>query len=662
MSKRPLSPRVLTILLGVAMVSIAALAYLPGIDERGYYRDDWYYIVDRLKGGSHTFQTMFFIDRPARGPFFEAAWRVFGANPLPWHLASWLARLAGGAAAWWLFHLLFPQRKWLAWSSALLYLLYPGYRSWVSGVEFLPMAVSAALHPLSLAFTVYSLRCATPMRKLAVLTAAALSGWAALALVDYAIGLELLRLLCLALLLSRPLVRRRHLSDWMAALAIPALYLFWRVFLFQGQRAETNPADLAARYLQAPLETLRWWVVTTLESLLNQLVFAWGVPLHMSAFSLSLTQILACVLLALLSLPVAWVGLRLLQRAECADQTPDSQPLWLGLAGTAAALVPIILANRMVEFIHYAHYSLPAALPAALTTAALLGHLRSRRLVNAALLLLIFLSVWSQTANERGAREEQQRIAALWHQVLWRAPDLREGTLLLVQYPGVDYLEDIDAAQGPANYLYRPYDDGVLPVWYSYSALPFKDNAAAFLAAQRSMGAGYRTHHTTSNVDLLLVISQPTTASCAHLQDGRWPRLSASDAALTRYAVPYSRISTILTTGSAPQADPLVFGPPPERGWCWYYQQAELAVQREDWPTVRELGREAETTGLSPGELVEWMPFIQAEAVLGDAQALARLAERLRDDPSAQDALCPTLQAMRQAGYGVLDTPFCQPQ
>ena len=70
------------IIVEIALILVvSALAYLPNINQAGYYRDDWYYMLDRFKGGPGVFQSMFAIDRPARGPLLEAYYSLFGLNP-----------------------------------------------------------------------------------------------------------------------------------------------------------------------------------------------------------------------------------------------------------------------------------------------------------------------------------------------------------------------------------------------------------------------------------------------------------------------------------------------------------------------------------------------------------------------------------------------------
>ena len=147
------------IIVEIALILVvSALAYLPNINQAGYYRDDWYYMLDRFKGGPGVFQAMFAIDRPARGPLLEAYYSLFGLNPLPYHLGAYAWRLMGGLAAFWLFKLLWPRQRWAALVGAVLFTIYPGYLWWVEGIEYQPIVISVALQVLSIAMTLQAVK------------------------------------------------------------------------------------------------------------------------------------------------------------------------------------------------------------------------------------------------------------------------------------------------------------------------------------------------------------------------------------------------------------------------------------------------------------------------------------------------------------------------
>src|SRR5512133_726954 len=164
---------------------IAAVTYLPSLSRATIYRDDWYYTMDRLIGGPGIFQSMFSIDRPARGPLFEAYYQLFGIHPFPYHMSSFLWRVAGGLAALWLFRQLWPRQRWATFTMALLFVLYPGYVRWMEGFVDQPRILSSFLEALSIALTLKAITTTRTIYKVLLWIFSILTGWAYIALVDF---------------------------------------------------------------------------------------------------------------------------------------------------------------------------------------------------------------------------------------------------------------------------------------------------------------------------------------------------------------------------------------------------------------------------------------------------------------------------------------------
>ena len=171
----------------ILILVIAAVTYLPHLSQATIYRDDWYYTMDRMIGGPGIYQEMFRIDRPVRGPFFEAYYQLFGIQPFPYHMSSFVWRVAGGLAALWLFHQLWPRQRLATFMMALLFVLYPGYQRWMEGFENQPRILSSFLEALSIALTLQAIRTTLTVPKVLAWTGSILTGWAYLALVDFAL-------------------------------------------------------------------------------------------------------------------------------------------------------------------------------------------------------------------------------------------------------------------------------------------------------------------------------------------------------------------------------------------------------------------------------------------------------------------------------------------
>jgi hypothetical protein len=357
---------------------IAGVIYLPHLRQATIYRDDWYYVMDRLIGGPGIYQEMFSIDRPARGPLFEAYFQLFGIQPFPYHISSFMWRVAGGFAALWLFRQLWPRQRLAAFMMALLFVLYPGYLRWMEGFENQPRILSSFLEALSIALTLYAIRATHTTSKVLAWMGSILTGWAYLALVDFAFGMEVFRLLCVFLLVNRdghalPFLKRSLLAirAWGAAALIPAGFLFWRFFLFQNERPVTDVGLQLSYLFAAPLLTGMWWLARLFQSAVNVAILAWGAPLFQSLFEIGLTGIVVGLLIAgsaaLLFLGIGvWIGRTVGEETHTGDTVLregwQREAIWVGLAGVFAGVLPVIAANRFVNFAGYSHYALPASL------------------------------------------------------------------------------------------------------------------------------------------------------------------------------------------------------------------------------------------------------------------------------------------------------------
>jgi hypothetical protein len=161
----------------------------------------------------------------------------------------------------------------------------------------------------------------------------------------------------------------------------------------------------------------------------------------------------------------------------------------------------------------------------------------------------------------------------------------------------------------------------------------------------------YRTHITYTHYEQILAMSQPTEGACVHVFDGNWPRYSFDENERMRLIGQTSKIQNVLPPGSTPIRPPVLqFGTEPVHGWCYIYQKAELALQLGDDQQVSTLGDEAQAKNLQPADPVEWMPFVQAYAALGDQAKLALAAEKINKVLPLKVQACSTLKTMQGLG------------
>jgi len=275
------------------------------------------------------------------------------------------------------------------------------------------------------------------------------------------------------------------------------------------------------------------------------------------------------------------------------------------------------------------------------------------------------------TASLRILHEEQV-IANFWQQVVWRAPGIKAGTTLIVSYPSVNYAEDVDAAAGPANFLYFSEQTNQIPAVYQLVALPQMDYITKYvIQGDKNRLYGYRTHVGEVDYGNMLVISQPAESACVHMIDSQWPRYSSQDSDQILLLGQYSKIQTILTDMKAPHPAEFIFGPEPAhaRAWCYYYEQAELALQEGNWGKIIQIGDKVTQLKLTPNDRIEWAPFLQAYALKGDEKAFKDTAIKMGNLPFVRREACRTLLKMQEMGstfttqiQSLMDEKVCRGQ
>lgn len=654
-----------SLLYAIVLLLIAAgLAYLPGLLQATIYRDDWYYVLDRMIGGSGIFPAMFSIDRPGRGPFFELYYQLFGFNPLPYHLASFAWRFAGGLAALWLFRLLWPtQRRATTWI-AVLFVLFPGYMRWMEGFEDQPRIASLCLEALSIALTLKAISADRNLTRVAAWIGAILTGWAYMVLVDFGMGMEIFRFLCIFIFINRDAsgqgILRQGIAAvraWAVAVLIPAGFLIWRLFVFHGDRPQTNIGLQLGVFLGAPLETAFAWCLRTLQSAADIAIFSWITPVLQQFFALRLRNLLIGGALAAVGVAVVYVADRLMRGPTAASDDDEAdtrlsrQAIWIGGLGVLLGVLPVTLANRYVDFQSFSHYALPASLAGAVFVGGLIHSIRARAAIVHVMAVLVACALLAHFAYSSQVVDEEHTVSAFWHQVAWRVPELRAQTTIFVNYPGVKYSDNADAADGPANFIYFPQATGQIPVTYPIMALPQVQKTTQDILVGKDQQTGYRTHVGSFQFDKLLVLSQPSDGSCVHVIDARWPLFSSADPDQIRVIGPYSKAENIIPGPQHPRLDASVFGPEPSHRWCYYFEKADLALQSEDWNAIAAIGGQVAKADLHPEDWVEWMPFLQAYASLGDEAQFAGTAHRLNGDPFARVEACRILTDTQKAGH-----------
>lgn len=652
------------------IVIVSGLAYLPKATRFTFFRDDWYYAVDGFFGGPQIFHQMFWIDRPYRGYLFEFLFRWLGPAPLAFQLLFWGLRVLSGILYYGFLNLLWQGNRKLNFWIALFFLLYPGFLWWVSAIEYQPNILCQCLQIISLITTLLFVQSRKNVIRLFFLFVSIISGWASYLLVDFAIGLELFRFVILYLgikhsdLNTKPgkllLITLKH---YLPLFTIPAGFFAWRLFHFENFRPETDISLQLGSLISNPLVTGFLWLKRTVKSIFTVTVTGWVKPFNDYFFSLNLNEILTGSLISLAALVLIWA---LIEKKDSNHGKPDESAAnqWRkeaivgGLIGLLGGVLPVILMNREISIQKYSHYLLPvliASVPLVPAAISFLWSARSQKKVFMIFMTILLLSNYSYSV---AVVREEEAIAKFWQQVVIRVPSFQKGSTLLVQLPRSYHDDNWDALWAPVNFLYYPPSDLVTTqgtIQYLIAGLDQNMDTSKRILTGIHQETGYRTHAFQENYDQLLVISQPSVDSCVHIQDSRWPRLSVWDSDQILLFAKESRIENILLDRPYINYDNKIFGDIDGNSWCNIYQRAELALQMNDWDEISSLKAEADSKNLKPVDQIEWLPFLQSAAYLGNVEQLKEISSYIQE-PFVVAQVGETFKAMQEEG--LLSTHF----
>ena len=634
------------------LVAVSAIAYLPFIAHFSYFNDDWYEMFATGTRGPLIFIDIFSVDRPARALLMIPLYVLFGKNPFPYNVTAYLFRLFSGLSVLWSLRMVWPEQKRLATLAALFYLIYPGFLSQPNAIDFQSHIAGLCFATFSIALTLKAVTTKNLWPRILITGLSIFFGLAYLSQMEYYAGYEVVRFVLLFILAGQTektfYTRLRRAVLWyLPFIIVPLLFFTWRLFFFQDVRKQTDVGTQLGSLITAPRHTILIWTTTLIQSTVDVIVLAWFVPFYNAFSNLSAIDELVGLGVALIAILIAWISLRSTSSDSASEGGWQQENLWAGFVIVVGGLVPIIVANRGVDFGDLSRYSVISMFGAVMILAVFVDRLKNLKFQLGFVLLLIGIAVITHFSNGNSYAQYADSNNMFWWQVSWRIPQLKKGTTLVVHYPAGQAGEDY-TIWSPANLIYYPDSQSQKFIQPAIYAALLNHDAVDKVLTQK--GLEYDTRrgsiHTFRNYSDILVITQTGPGSCVRVIDGHQTELSPYEDERVMLMAPYSQIQDVMT-GTQFQTPPqLPFGSEPTRGWCYYYEKASYARQVGDWQTVLNLGNQTAKLGLAPQDLIEWMPFLQAYAHFGNQAQLTQLARSINSDPLVASQACQILTGM----------------
>jgi hypothetical protein len=624
-----------SVLLPVGLLVLVSLViFLPFVNRLGFYRDDWYMLWSANVRGADSIIDLFSIDRPFMGYTYDLTYRLLGNTPFTWQLYSYTLRTLGAVAMYGIMRLLWPEHRRAATAAALIYLVYPGFLGWPNAATKTNQLLSLTSALMSIWFSGLALQTSRKTVRAGWTAAAILLALLNFLLYEYMIGLEVLRLWVLWLVPQQTVQlktrerMRRFIIDVLPYALVILGFLIWRLGFFKSGRGGTDQFSIMGSFVANARNTLVYIGKESIMDVLEAVAIAWAFPFEKYAALEKSWQLATALFTGALVAAIAAAGMWLEKRLHGAvTETGRSRVLEVCMVGAVslyAALFPVLLAGRDISFTGgYDKYTLHASPAVAiLLTGLIFGFIRGRGR-EVALAFLLFMGASSLVLNGYHWQRFWDNQKTIWWQLYWRAPGLKDGTVLLTSFPEEAFFEDYEM-WGPANLIYRPDVETVTITSEVLNADTLRMVRAGVVDVR-----GMRKLEFTRDFNKSLLLALPADNSCLKVVDKDDILLPLHFEPRLLPILPFSYADQIdLAAQSAPPPE-AIFGPEPAHDWCYYYQSAERAKQADDWEAVVRLGDEIFAAGLTPIDLTEWLPFLEGYLWAGDADKVADIQGRL---------------------------------
>jgi hypothetical protein len=338
-----------------------------------------------------------------------------------------------------------------------------------------------------------------------------------------------------------------------------------------------------------------------------------------------------------------------LSKLNLPEALPLSQDRWavqaitLGVVGVLAGRVPSFVAGLPLSLdFSWDRFMISMMLGGCFLLAGLIELLiKSDQRKFYVIALLVALSVSHQFDQANSYRRDWEQQKNFFWQLSWRIPAMKPGTILLTHVLPMQYESDLSLS-APLNWIYAPKPGSrTLDYILLYSTIRLGQPAFPALQPKLPVSVPFRTasfHSTTSNT---IVIYFPADG-CLKVLDPLYSNKKAFAALPYMLTDPIALSDpTLILPEAPPPVLPSLLGAEPTRGWCYFYEKAELARQVGDWAKVASLGKQAFKLGLTPIESYEWLPFIEADARTGKADEAKKQSIQLaKENPVLLPGLC----------------------
>jgi hypothetical protein len=630
------------------LLFISILVYGLFFWGRGFYWDEFPWMWTYFQFGSEMLTKTFSTSRPFWGMIYQITMPIIGPNPWIWQLLAIFLRWLTAFLLWKILCTLYPNhQKQNLWAS-LFFLVYPGMGQHFIAFMYSHFYIVLAAFLFSLYLSLLALQ--SEKYRIPLFIASYFFAFVNLITMEYFYFLEFARLIIFYQFLSRD-IKQRLISTVKLFLPYFGIFLgvtIWRAYFFEFQNAS---------YPYVLLDVIREDFFAGILLLINNVLLsfwrtvfqAWLNPF----FDIGLTgfgPLTLSLMIILLIVTIVLVGVYLyLRHAERSEASlPQSKRIateesaqngygglsnvsnneftqragWLGLISWGLAGGAVWVSGNMPQFnFSMDRFMLPFMLGASILLACMVALIKNQRTQMILVALLIGFAGSRHFQLEDIYRRDWNTQNQLFWQMTERIPNFEKGTILLANDFPVTYYSD-NSLTGPLNWIYSPPGEMNLMLYYASFRVGTTLPSVEPDIPHELYYIGPTFYGNTSNI--LAVYFEPP--KCFRVLD---PEVEENNRLLPpalRDVAKYTNQNVILFE-KAYELPSQFYGTQPEKNWCYYFSQAELARQQKDWQSVVQIAEQAFALGDTPNDPVERFVYIEGFAHVNNWEKAVELSQ-----------------------------------
>jgi hypothetical protein len=640
-------------ILPFALLLIGLLAFIPIIPWLGLYWDDWPSLWFLNNWGPSIFPKVFTIDRPLLGALFIFTTSLVGESMIAWQIFGIVTRVISALVLVWFLNVIWKEHQFEHYAIAFLYMIYPGFLQQFIPITYSQVYIVLSVFYLSLGTMILAFRNRRwffPLILISILTSAM-----TMFTVEYYVGLELLRPILLWMTMEKEIqgwLKRASIAilRWVPFMIILGFFVIWRASN-ETPRGEITIID---DFLSTPILALTNLLRDIGEDIIQATVIAWKdtlnfAPLIGTKWFIIVIYATVFLLSGLITIFYLWK----VKQPEHKSEDRLSERQWaieaivLGVFGLLAGGWPIWATNLHIDlYFPWDRFMLLMMTGASILFMGLVGFAVKKQSYRAIIIgVAVGLAAGLHFLTAVNYRQDWSIQKDFFWQMVWRMPGIEEGTTLVTPSLPFAYVTD-NSLTAPLNWTYAP---GNTDYDMSYLMLDLDARVGLIIDEIKEGESIYMPYRGTSFLGSTsqAVVGFYDPPRCFKILDPDIDILLPNKPNLLSIeSIELSKPELIQINLEQPAQPPMhLFGPEPEPegNWCYYFEKAELALQKGDWQEVARLGDQALLINktFSKETAPELAPFIEGYARSGDWEKAVELSlEAKRYTPKIDRYLC----------------------